>query len=196
MLKDELGSEDGTVYRTKDGLKFHGRLALVALLALLVTGGSTMRTAGSVSAQPAASIEGAWLLQTDPEDPAVHDVVVFAPGGGLLTSSAPVASVNPEEMVPGFPAGLTRLFSSQGYGVWASVGGREYRFKFISIQYDAEGNYLGLNTVSGRFTVDESGSRLSGAVSVSVTARDGTVTEFPGAPFPFSGTRITVESGQ
>ena len=170
-------------------------LVLLAVLALGLSGGTALGTAPRVTAQPAVSVEGTWLVRADPEDPAAQDLVVFAPGGILIVTNTPVSAVEPDEAPPGFPTGLSRVFQSQGYGVWASLGGRAYSFKFHVVLYDPEGHYLGLVTISGRFMLDVSGTTLGGDYSFALTARDGTTTDFPVVLLPFSGTRVTVDGG-
>ena len=170
-------------------------LMLLALLALGLVSHELLRHPLRVAAQPAASVEGTWLVRADPEDPAAQDLVVFAPGGILIVTNTPVSAVEPDEAPPGFPAGLSRVFQSQGYGVWASLGGRAYAFKFHVVLYDPEGHYLGLVTISGRFMLDVSGTTLGGDYSFALTARDGTTTDFPDVLLPFSGTRVTVDGG-
>src|SRR5215212_4454668 len=89
------------------------RLALVLTAVVL---GALALWAGrpaAAAAQAPASVEGVWTVFPEPDNPAARDLVVFAPGGILLTTATPVMLLEAGDAPPFLPAGTSRVFSSQ-----------------------------------------------------------------------------------
>ncbi len=171
-------------------------LPLVVAVLLLVGIGQTVQATPVGQAGSAPSLVGAWVVHPNPDNPAERELAVFTADGLLVTSSSPSNGAPPPGEafgLPALPAGSS-LFTSQGYGVWEARGGREYAFRFVSVEYDQDGNNLGtLFVIDGNLSVDATGNTLAGTVSGRISLPDGSsIDVFPATPF--TGTRLTVSS--
>ena len=179
-------------------------LALVLVASLLsstVTLGLTRLASPTpgVQAEPAAarggapSLVGAWLIRGNPDNPAQREVGLFTADGLAVRSSAPSTLAPPPDAAPpGFlPPGTTRLYSSQDFGVWDSLGGREYAMTLVSLLYDEQGTNLGaLFILESRVTLDASGTAFTGTASGRLSLPDGTTLEAFSA-VPVTATRLS-----
>ena len=158
---------------------------LLATLAVLALGGARPLVAAAGQGQPPASIEGAWIVSFPDFPEPGREAVVVGAGGIIVASGAPVTTFPPGEG----PPGVTRLFSSQGFGAWASLGSREYSFRFVTINYTDAGEFAGTTTIEGTVLLDASGDAFSGSFTGVETDVAGNVGELFG-PFGITGTRI------
>ena len=175
-----------------------GRIVAMPILALALM---VLAGAPSVRAEPAAaggapSLVGAWLIRGNPDNPAQREVGVFTADGLAFRSSAPSSLAPPPDAAPpGFlPPGTTRLFSSQDFGVWESLGGREYAIRFVSLLYDEQGNNLGaLSGLGLGVRLEATGNAFTGTASGRLSLLDGTMLGAFGS-VPLTATRLTIGS--
>ena len=168
----------------------HWQQWTVLIALMVVVAGMMGAHVPTASAQAPASLEGTWIVSTSPDNPGAREVVVFAPGGIVLATNQPVRVFAPGEG----PPGVTRQFSSQGFGVWASLGDGVYAFKFVVIGYTEAGDFYDTATITGRLTLGAGGKDFSGTFSVSV-ALPQNQTLVVEADVPLTGTRLTIDSG-
>ena len=177
----------------------HGRIAVTSIFALalmLVVGTPGVRAEPTAHGGGAPSLVGAWLIRGNPDNPAQREVALFTADGLAFRSSAPsILAPPPEAAPPGFlPPGTTQLFSSQDFGVWESLGGRNYAIRFVSLLYDEQGNNLGgLFVLDMRVTLDATGTAFSGTAAGRLSLPDGTTLDAFG-DVPVTATRLTINS--
>lgn len=171
-------------------------LAFSLAVALLASMPQTARAEPVAAGGGATSLVGAWIIHGNPDNPAQREVGVFTADGLAFRTSTPSSlPPPPEEAPPGFlPPGTTRLFGSQDYGVWESLGGREYAIRWVSILYDEQGGNLGaLFTLDCHVTLDATGNAFTGTGTGRLSLPDGATIDVFGS-VPFTATRLTIGS--
>ena len=178
----------------------HGRIATlfipVLTLALVVLTGMPGVRAEPAAAGGAPSLVGAWLIRGNPDNSAQREVGAFTADGLAFRSSAPSSLAPPPEAAPpGFlPPGTTRLYSSQDFGVWESLGDRDYAIRFVNPLYDEQGTNLGaLFILDMRVTLAANGDTFAGTASGRLSLPDGTTLDAFG-DVPVTATRLTIGS--
>ena len=88
----------------------------------------------------------------------------------------------------------TPRFVSQRYGLWTSLGDRQYAFTFIEVLYDDSGGYAGMLSFAGTLMLDETANSFEGTYTTTVTLADGTTVPPSGPAGTVTGTRVTIGS--
>jgi hypothetical protein len=151
-------------------------LAILIVVAVLGIAGFDART--SVTAQEATPatmrghpLVGAWLLDTNADDPANGpEVTIFTADGAYISVDA-----------EGFP----------NHGVWEATGERTAGLTIISPGMDEEA-FAGMFVVRASIEVDETGDSFTAQYTGEFVTPDGTETGEYG-PGTATATRITVE---
>lgn len=68
-----------------------------------------------------------------------------------------------------------RLYATPGFGAWTQVAGNQYRATFVEAEFDENGNFSDLVTLTVNFGVAPDGASGSGSFSVVVTDAGGNV---------------------
>ena len=149
----------------------------------VVLGPGRLRTDAQGGTPPAAGrgFVGSWLLTVPGTAPA-HSLATVMADGTLIDSDPPV-----------FPAGggAPVTFHSAGQGVWRQTGPTTAAATFVDVVADAQGNYLGSETISERWTLGADGDSFGGRFSVRAVDPSGKVVSQVGGTV--QGTRITLQ---
>jgi hypothetical protein len=162
--------------------RLFGSLALIGLLALSL--GSTIASAQETTDISNHPLIGAWFVTSHPEGaPASQNTTSLLPGGVVLTSNLPV--------FPAADANSLATVRSLGQGSWTPVDDKTVAWTFLVLVTDAEGGNPVIRTVSGQFTIDDTGNAFTGVYQATVSTLDGTVISV--TPGTADGTRILVQ---
>lgn len=169
-------------------------LSFVAMLVVLGLARTTVaHAAGShagavlVVAQAAgspSSMTGLWIVNPYPDNPTARELALLTSDGFMFSSNSPTMPAAQGEA----PPGVSRLFNSQGFGVWQAQPNGTVAFNFLEITYDPDGDYLGTTSIHGTLSLGPSANSFSGSYTVTVTLPDGTSMDGEG-PTPVTGTR-------
>lgn len=125
-------------------------------------------------------IVGTWQVFLG-DDPHVHGLVTHH-ADGTLTSSDPVTT----PLAPG-------AYVSAAYGVWEATGPNTIAYTYQGFNSDADGNVVGIVTVSGIREVSADGQTFGGNGVFQLADADGNVI-FTAPADDVRGARMTVES--
>jgi hypothetical protein len=170
------------------------RLAIRALwvaLGLLTLAVSAVASPGqtTLAQQQGQGLQGLWIVHPSADNPSAQELAVFTSDGFIFSSQSPTSSVDPNAT----PAGVTQLFNSQGYGVWQPSGSGANDFKFLTVAYNQNGDYVGLTSIHGSLTVSQTGEVFTGTYDVTILLPTGpAMNVVTGARVV--GTRVTVGS--
>lgn len=159
--------------------------ALVAcgLVLAVALGPGRLPTAAQGGTPPAVGhgFVGSWLLTVPATAPA-HSLATVMADGTLIDSDPPV-----------FPAGggAPVSFHSAGQGVWQQTGPTTAALTFVDVVADAQGNYLGAETISEEWTLGADGNSISGRFRVAAVDPSGKVVSLVSGTV--QGTRIALQ---
>jgi hypothetical protein len=160
-------------------------LLAVMALALAVGAGAVLSAPPRARAQPATSIEGSWLVRL-PDFGDEHQLASFLPGGVMLATNTPV---EPDE------EGGGRAYQTPGHGAWTSLGDGRYAFTFTNLGFDDDGTFVSMSIIDATVTLDASGERFSGSLTVRGMLPSGQEV-FASPPFSIEATRIRPPTGR
>jgi hypothetical protein len=161
-------------------MKRTSRLFRIALLVVTCLVG--LSTLGPAAAAQGADhpVVGTWRVYLG-DDPHVHGLLTHH-ADGTMTSSDPVTMA----IEPGMTG-----YQSSAYGVWEATGPNTVAYTYHQFTSDADGNVIGLVTVSGEREISADGQAFGGAGVFQLADLDGNV--FLTAPAPeVRGERMTI----
>jgi hypothetical protein len=153
-------------------------VAIIAAALLALAGSGAAIAQGSDTASH--PIVGTWRV-TLGDDPHVHGLLTHH-ADGTMTSSDPVTMA----VEPGMVA-----YQSGAYGAWEVTGPNTIAYTYQQFNSDADGNVVGIVTVSGTREVSADGQSFTGAGIYQVADVDGNVLFSAPAP-DVRGERMTI----
>jgi hypothetical protein len=153
--------------------------SIVAALAVLIlfSGMPAVAQDGDTADHP---IVGTWRVRLG-DDPHVHGLLTHH-ADGTLTASDPVTFAAMPDMV---------VYQSSAHGVWEATGPNTIAYTYHQFNTDADGNVVGIVTVSGTREVSADGQSFSGGGVFQLADPDGNVYLSEPAP-DVRGERVTI----
>lgn len=153
--------------------------SIVAALAVLILF-SGMPAAAQDADTADHPIVGTWRVRLG-DDPHVHGLLTHH-ADGTLTASDPVTFAAMPDMV---------VYQSGAHGVWEATGPNTIAYTYHQFNTDADGNVVGIVTVSGTREVSADGQSFGGAGVFQLADPDGNV--YLSEPSPdVRGERVTI----
>jgi hypothetical protein len=100
------------------------------------------------------ALEGTWEVQVT-----VRNCQTGAP----IVTFASLTTFMSSGIVLDSTSGIPQAFKTPGQGVWESLGGRNYRFKFKSFSFDASGNFTGWTIITHEADLNTSDTAYTSA---------------------------------
>ena len=152
-------------------------LALAAVIAVLAGNGAAAAQDAATADHP---IVGTWTV-TLGDDPHVHGLLTHHADGTMTSSDPTTLAVKPGMVV----------YQSGAHGVWEATGPTTIAYTYQQFNTDADGNIVGIITVSGTREVSADGQSFTGSSVFQVADPDGNVLFSEPAP-EVRGERMTI----
>lgn len=152
-------------------------LIVICLVSLPALGSQAGAQGADTASHP---IVGTWQVMLG-DDPHIHGLLTHH-ADGTMTSSDPVTMSAEQGLV---------VYQSGAHGVWESTGPNTIAYTYQQLNTDADGNVVGVVTVSGTREVSADGQSFGGAGMYQLADPDGNVLFSAPAP-DVRGTRVTV----